>query len=211
MKLILDSELIKIPITDNKEDLVNVKSIIKNIVIRPPSYLSEEGNTTGFLRFSVVQKLIKANDLLPNKYKFMLRCGYRPINAQIKRYNWMYNKIKRDHPEWNNAKVKELTDKWIAPPEIVPPHTTGGAFDITIIKNDYRHLDMGTRLGEFNKKTSTYSKYITKENKMNRRLLINILEKVGFVNYPTEWWHWSYGDRYWAAVRNVRLSIYNSI
>jgi len=21
---------------------------------------------------------------------------------------------------------------------------------------------------------------------------------AGFVNYPSEWWHWSYGDRYWA-------------
>ncbi len=20
----------------------------------------------------------------------------------------------------------------------------------------------------------------------------------GWSNYPTEWWHWSYGDRYWA-------------
>ena len=23
---------------------------------------------------------------------------------------------------------------------------------------------------------------------------------AGLVNYPTEWWHWSYGDRYWALV-----------
>ena len=23
---------------------------------------------------------------------------------------------------------------------------------------------------------------------------------TGFVNYPSEWWHWSYGDRYWAFI-----------
>jgi D-alanyl-D-alanine dipeptidase len=26
------------------------------------------------------------------------------------------------------------------------------------------------------------------------------MEGAGFVNYPTEWWHWSYGDRYWTFV-----------
>ena len=45
---------------------------------------------------------------------------------------------------------------------------------------------------------------------VNRReLLINIMTKVGFVNYPLEWWHWSYGDRYWAAV-NKTESIYGA-
>jgi len=26
------------------------------------------------------------------------------------------------------------------------------------------------------------------------------MEGAGFVNYPTEWWHWSYGDRDWTFV-----------
>ncbi|ABX41733.1 hypothetical protein Cphy_1358 [Lachnoclostridium phytofermentans ISDg] len=26
--------------------------------------------------------------------------------------------------------------------------------------------------------------------------------KGGFVNYPTEWWHWSYGGCYWAFLNN---------
>ncbi|MEU3710149.1 M15 family metallopeptidase [Streptomyces catenulae] len=30
----------------------------------------------------------------------------------------------------------------------------------------------------------------------HRRLLACALRGAGFVNYPTEWWHWSYGDRY---------------
>ncbi len=25
------------------------------------------------------------------------------------------------------------------------------------------------------------------------------MKKQGFVNYPAEWWHWSYGDKMWAA------------
>jgi D-alanyl-D-alanine dipeptidase len=28
------------------------------------------------------------------------------------------------------------------------------------------------------------------------------------VNYPAEWWHYSYGDRMWAAYSNRRTAIY---
>ncbi|MDT7587682.1 MAG: zinc D-Ala-D-Ala dipeptidase, partial [Pseudonocardiales bacterium] len=34
------------------------------------------------------------------------------------------------------------------------------------------------------------------------------LHSVGFVNYPTEWWHWSYGDRYWAIKTTAAAAIY---
>lgn len=33
-----------------------------------------------------------------------------------------------------------------------------------------------------------------------RTMLGNAMRRAGFVNYPTEWWHWSYGDRYWALL-----------
>jgi len=25
-----------------------------------------------------------------------------------------------------------------------------------------------------------------------------VLAGAGLVNYRTQWWHWSFGDRYWA-------------
>ena len=37
------------------------------------------------------------------------------------------------------------------------------------------------------------------------------MKKAGFVNYPPEWWHWSYGDRYWAAALNKKFAIYKGI
>jgi D-alanyl-D-alanine dipeptidase len=36
------------------------------------------------------------------------------------------------------------------------------------------------------------------------------LEKVDFINYPGEWWHWSYGDKYWAFIKG-KDAIYNQI
>jgi len=34
---------------------------------------------------------------------------------------------------------------------------------------------------------------------------------AGFVNYPTEWWHWSYGDRYWAYATHRSAAIYGPV
>ncbi|MGH3405479.1 MAG: M15 family metallopeptidase [Streptosporangiaceae bacterium] len=30
----------------------------------------------------------------------------------------------------------------------------------------------------------------------HRGLLGDVMDAAGFINYPAEWWHWSYGDRY---------------
>ena len=37
------------------------------------------------------------------------------------------------------------------------------------------------------------------------------LATEGFVNYPTEYWHWSYGDRYWAYVKGEAQTIYDAV
>lgn len=34
------------------------------------------------------------------------------------------------------------------------------------------------------------------------------LTAAGLVNYPTEWWHWSYGDRYWALATGADHALY---
>jgi hypothetical protein len=34
------------------------------------------------------------------------------------------------------------------------------------------------------------------------------LAAAGLVNYPTEWWHWSFGDRYWAMATGSEAALY---
>jgi D-alanyl-D-alanine dipeptidase len=36
------------------------------------------------------------------------------------------------------------------------------------------------------------------------------MRATGFVNYPTEWWHWSYGDRYWAYALGKRIAFFGA-
>ena len=37
------------------------------------------------------------------------------------------------------------------------------------------------------------------------------LRGAGLVNYPTEWWHWSYGDRYWALMTGATAAVYGPV
>lgn len=50
---------------------------------------------------------------------------------------------------------------------------------------------------ETENRTYLYCNYINDAARKNREILIECMEKSGLENYPTEWWHWSYGDCYW--------------
>ena len=40
---------------------------------------------------------------------------------------------------------------------------------------------------------------------------MDALGGAGMVNYPTEWWHWSYGDRYWALITGAPRTRYGPV
>jgi D-alanyl-D-alanine dipeptidase len=49
---------------------------------------------------------------------------------------------------------------------------------------------------------------ISDRARSHRDILSTALTAAGLVNYPTEWWHWSYGDRYWALKTGATVAHY---
>src|SRR5512143_2835680 len=45
----------------------------------------------------------------------------------------------------------------------------------------------------------------------HRELLASALGRAGQVNYPTEWWHWSYGGRYSALVTGAPAALHGPV
>lgn len=45
----------------------------------------------------------------------------------------------------------------------------------------------------------------------HRHILGTALSGAGLINPPTAWWHWSYGDPYWALVTGARTAIYGPV
>lgn len=87
-----------------------------------------------------------------------------------------------------------------------PAHTTGGAIDLTLLDPEGRELPMGCGFDAFTDKTCA-AYFEAPEHvqgaedeqvRENRRLLYYAMIDAGFTNLPSEWWHYDYGDRFWA-------------
>ena len=77
---------------------------------------------------------------------------------------------------------------------------------------DDGELELGTAVNATPKDSAdacfTAATDITPEARQWRDVLCSALSTAGLVNYPTEWWHWSYGDRYWAVTTQSAAARY---
>lgn len=199
----------------------------------PPYYQKIPGSTDSlFLRKSVIEKLINIDkDLKAMGLRlFFLDC-YRPIEVQNYMHDsWVPNRLKQDHPDWSNQKITSEVDNYWAKgapstEEInansPPPHSTGGAFDVTICKNNGEQMFMGSIFDDVapvsntdyfeNQALNHNLTFSETEASMNRRLLYWLMINAGFVNNPTEWWHYSYGDQMWAKLLNKPTALYSKM
>ena len=51
---------------------------------------------------------------------------------------------------------------------------------------------MGTGFDLFDPRANTDNPDITAAQRANRKLLLDAMKRRGFVNYPLEWWHFTY-------------------
>lgn len=71
-------------------------------------------------------------------------------------------------------------------------HSRGSTIDLTLIKLvDKIELDMGTGFDYFGEPSHHDYKNLTEEQKNNRKLLRDIMEKHGFKGIEEEWWHYT--------------------
>jgi D-alanyl-D-alanine dipeptidase len=217
VECIEDKVLATVPERDNGEKLVPIKDFIPKIIFTHPVYIKKQGKKAieqaRMARIGVAKRLVVAQSLLPKGYRLVIRSCYRCLATQKKAYDKTYARVKKNHPDWSEERVKKETSRFVAPLYITPPHSTGGAVDLSIIGPAGKKLDMGTKMGvDYGfKKILTDSIFISMAAKKNRLILISAMTTAGFVNYPTEWWHWSYGDQYWAALLKKPHAIYTGI
>lgn len=206
-------EVLDMKAKDNGEELVDILKVSSDLSVDTSRQYSQRlSSSISLLRRGVVQKLLSAQKHLPDGIVFKVIEGYRPITVQKIIFERHLKFLKNRYPNWSYQQLKDKAAEFVAPPDINSPHSTGGACDLTLIDKDGKELDMGTSLNDgYSDNVHTDSPNISQKARQNRKLLINALSKEGFVNYPAEWWHWSYGDRYWAFVKKEPFAIYESI
>ncbi|KTD01671.1 M15 family metallopeptidase [Fluoribacter gormanii] len=217
--LIADPKIVAIPVIENHDpiiDLVNHPEIIYG-----PS--PEIPNNTDYtkMRKTVYEKLNQAQSLLPKGLRFCLYESYRSLALQKFLFDTRYGKVKNKHPEWSSEQIFTETTRLVSPvinldgsPNI-PPHSTGAAIDVYLINDQGEAIEMGIHPKDWMEDLDgslslTASEIITDEAKQNRKIMCHVLETVGFVNYRNEYWHWSYGDRYWAYYKQQPYACYDN-
>ncbi|MFV0441236.1 MAG: M15 family metallopeptidase [Lachnospirales bacterium] len=159
-----------------------------------------------FIREEVYEKLLIVQKNLPEGIKIRILDAWRPYKLQkellekytediIVRFN-LQNKSEQEKKDFVNRFVSEPINNKNYP----PVHTTGGAIDLTLLDKNGNELNMGTDFDEFTSRTYTdyYESGIDTEIRNNRRILYYAMINAGFTNLPSEWWHYDYGDRFWA-------------
>lgn len=150
-----------------------------------------------------------AKSLNSNGFKLFVYDGYRSNERQREQWNNAVEKMRRGNPEMSDTQIEMLVQKQVARPDgIGSGHQTGGAVDLTLCSLDGTPLFMGTKYIEFNELTKTGAIIEDAAMRERRKTLLSAMREAGFVNYPNEWWHYSYGDRMWAAYSRKKTCLY---
>ncbi len=189
----------------------------------PPYYARADGAVEKLLVRGHVGALLKSVNARINAagLKLYLFDAWRPRAVQAYFHDvWMPAEVRRRHPDWDDARIlAEVQRYWAAPSESATrpaPHATGGAVDLTLVWDDGEPLFMGSLFDDATALAATdyfeqgadLDSFSHLEAQANRRLLYWLMQEAGFANHPDEWWHHSYGDQMWAALKGEPAALY---
>lgn len=197
--LISDSQIAAVPIAECGERLV---SILEVRGVRYGQSRLPENDLFHFVRKGIAERLGLAQQRLPSGVNLQLDEGLRPVWLQRKYFVRRLSKLRQLHPGLDDVGLRRMTNQFIADPDTVPPHATGGAIDVCLVDDAGKEIDVGSPpdvpADLCEGRCHTAATNLNPAALANRRLLIDAMVSAGFVNYFTEWWHWSWGDQYWA-------------
>lgn len=202
MILLSDSRVQNIPVRESNQPLV-----------RAPLAGPARGSAR-FVRSELADRLNIAAQRLPNGLNFSLYEGYRSPSDQRSIIASYSQHLRTAHPRLSDAEIEVLSSRFVSPLNVAP-HVSGAAVDITLVDHRGDELWMGSRLDatpeESAGKCYTAATGLDSDARANRTVLCTALAAAGLVNYPSEWWHWSYGDRYWALTTGADHAIFGPV
>jgi D-alanyl-D-alanine dipeptidase len=208
--LMSDRRVAAIPLRDCGEDLVDVRTTGLQVDGRK----QDEAGAFAHVRRRVLTRLLHAQSLLPIGVLLLFVEGYRPPALQRRYFEDYSEQLAAAHPDWQAAALREAASRFVSPPEIAP-HCAGAAVDVTLVDHRGRELDMGVRVNASPEESGgacyTDAPGLSDRARTNRDTLRTAMSAAGLINYPTEFWHWSFGDRYWALQTGASAAVYGPV
>ncbi|MFF0367270.1 M15 family metallopeptidase [Micromonospora sp. NPDC005087] len=211
MILLSDPRVAAVPSADDGDPLVDLRELPEQRLDRRAA---DPSGAYARLRAGVADRLLAAQRALPAGVRLLVIEGYRPYQAQLVIFTGYREELRRRHPDWSPERLHRETTKFVSPVEVAP-HSTGGAVDLTLCTDDGVELDLGTAVDATPEDSAnacfTDAPTIDGAARRHRQIMVDALGGAGLVNYPTEWWHWSYGDRYWAVTTGAPRTRYGPV
>lgn len=209
------TKLVAVPVVECNEPMVPVNKLYPKLVYAPIN--ADVGAFSGgdmFLRSGVAERLNLVNEALQRERpeaQIKLVYAYRHPSIQQRYFEEISQTIRKENPRLNEEAIKNKAHALIAVPEVAG-HPTGGAVDVTIEEGG-KELDMGTPIWRLDlpELVPTFAASVSQEPRENRLLLRRLMQDQGFAPFDGEWWHFSFGDREWAALRGEPCAIYRQI
>lgn len=147
----------------------------------PIAYMTKEG----------AQALsLAAKDLRKQGYRLLIWDSYRPQKAVDNFVEWINN----PNDEGDKSFYPDLKKSDLLKGQYIMEksgHTRGSTVDLTLIKKDGSFVDMGGTFDLFSEISHPDYKKLTREQKINRKILKNAMQRAGFTGLDSEWWHFT--------------------
>ena len=222
-----------IPIVDNGEPLEALPAWLQRIEPHPYQALGAPYGSSGCpfrLRRGVIERLARAAAALSGEapgWQLAVFDAWRPVPVQ----RFMVTHAIREEcrvrgldPSVAGSALREVEEAvsrfWAPPsedPAMPPPHSTGGAVDLTLADASGMLLSMGGAIDAIGAVSEPEHHAAAAEADPDgeparwhgrRQLLRRVMAAAGFAQHPNEWWHFSHGDQLWAWRSEAPLAIY---
>lgn len=198
--LLSDPRVSAVPVIDDGEALVRLEPALSP--------------TRALVRAGLAERLRSAHLALPPGIGLRVVEGYRSPADQQAIITAYAAELCAARPGLSAAELTVLTSRFVAPLDVAP-HVAGAAVDLTLVDACGDELDLGTPIDATPEQSDGRCYFaadgIGADARAHRGLLARVLGDAGLVNYPTEWWHWSYGDRYWALITGAANALYGPV
>ncbi|MBM5815483.1 MAG: M15 family metallopeptidase [Cyanobacteria bacterium K_Offshore_surface_m2_239] len=225
-----------IPILDGREPLLPLPSPLHRLEPHPYASLGAPYGPEACpfrLRQGVVARLLRAQRLLHDHepgWRLAIFDAWRPVAVQRFMVAHAVAQTCRERgldpegagPAWEEVR-EEVAAFWAPPsedPATPPPHSTGGAVDLTLAGANGEPLDMGGAIDAIGPVSHPHHHAAAAAADpaseaarwhRRRRLLADVMIAAGFAQHPGEWWHFSWGDQLWAWRTGHPLAVYGRV
>jgi zinc D-Ala-D-Ala dipeptidase len=204
----------KIPILECGEPLLEVPLIFPRECPHPYVALGAPygEHSPFYLRQGVMERLAHAQKRLEQRsgnWRLKIFDAYRPIPVQQFMVQYTFEQEAQaqgvDSQTLSEAEREALMARvyqfWAPPstdPATPPPHSTGGALDVTLVDESGQEIDMGSPIDEISDRSyPDYFTTVAPKVHYHRQILKQAMLDAGFRQHQNEWWHFSYGDQMW--------------